>query len=150
MDVATGARIARLFGVRCCTILAAVGLLLGACNTSNTTSVEQGASLQLLEPGAFVDAYSEAGDDAQLIDCRTPGEVAEGALPGAVNIDYRSEGFGAQIRELDRSQPVFVYCQGGGRSAAAAEQLIELGFSEVVDMRGGYGAYQALDLRADE
>ncbi|MEQ8661676.1 MAG: rhodanese-like domain-containing protein [Gammaproteobacteria bacterium] len=36
-----------------------------------------------------------------------------------------------------------VYCQSGGRSAMAARALGELGWTNVVSLAGGYGAWSA-------
>ncbi len=100
------------------------------------------ASLQKLDPFAFQQALTQA-ESPYLIDCRTPGEVALGALPKARNIDFRSPNFQAEVEKLDRNRPVFVYCQAGGRSAQSAALLQSLGFTHVIDMAGGYSAYKA-------
>jgi len=95
--------------------------------------------VELLEPEVFVASY-EAEPEALLIDCRTPLEVSRGTLKGAINLDYRSPIFAAEVEKLDKNTPVYIYCQGGGRSAAAAEKLEMLGFEEIHDMKGGYGS----------
>jgi len=79
--------------------------------------------------------------NAQLIDVRTPAEVSNGTLEGAVNMDFRSPDFNAQISSLDKSKPVFIFCQSGGRSGKGYKKMKDLGFSEVYDMEGGYGAW---------
>ncbi len=56
-----------------------------------------------------------ATPDAVLLDVRTPGEVEEGAIPGAVNIDYNAPDFSEKISALDKTKPYYVYCMGGGR-----------------------------------
>lgn len=76
--------------------------------------------------------------DAQLLDVRTPDEYGEGHLAKAANVDYKSPDFKQKIATLDKSKPVYVYCLSGGRSAAAASALNEIGFKEVYDMKGGY------------
>ena len=53
----------------------------------------------------------------QLVDVRTPDEYKEGHLPNALNIDFLDENFEANIQQLDKTRPVIVYCQRGGRSA---------------------------------
>jgi rhodanese-related sulfurtransferase len=95
--------------------------------------------IELLEPEVFVSSF-EAEPEALLIDCRTPREVSRGALKGAINLDYRSPIFDAEAEKLDKDLPVYIYCQGGGRSSAAAEKLKMMGFEEIHDMRGGYGS----------
>lgn len=47
------------------------------------------------------------------------------------------------IAELaDKTKPVLVYCQTGGRSALAALTLKTLGYQTVLSMAGGYNAWQ--------
>jgi rhodanese-related sulfurtransferase len=53
--------------------------------------------------------------------CETPGEYAEGHLINAKNVDWNGNDFDAQIKTIDKSNTVFVYCQVGGRSESAAE-----------------------------
>jgi len=49
----------------------------------------------------------------------------------------RNPAFGDSLARFDKKRPVFVYCLSGGRSAQAAEQMREQGFS-VYEMQGGY------------
>ncbi len=80
--------------------------------------------------GAKARELVEAG--AQLVDVRTPGEFAGGAIPGAKNIPV--DQIGARTAELDSAKAVVVYCRSGGRSASAAGVLKASGFGEVYDL----------------
>lgn len=95
----------------------------------------------LLNPADF-EQKVKATPEAQLIDVRTPGEVAAGKLPACTNINYSSDNFKDQLASLDKSKPVFVYCAVGGRSGRAANMLSQMGFSEVYDLDGGIKAWQ--------
>jgi rhodanese-related sulfurtransferase len=77
--------------------------------------------------------------DVQVVDVRNPGEVAEGALPGAVPMPLAHLLDG--MDRLDRARPVVVYCAGGYRSSIAASTLRANGFETVADLIGGYGAW---------
>lgn len=77
----------------------------------------------------------------QLIDVRTPGEVSKGTLENAINIDFRSADFDENINSLDKSKPVFIFCQSGGRSGKGYKKMKDMGFTEVYDMKGGYGEW---------
>jgi hydroxyacylglutathione hydrolase len=84
---------------------------------------------------------AEVGDRLQLIDVRTPSEVAVAPLDGARNIpltDVR-----ATLDDLDRDAPVVAVCAGGARSAVAAGLLAAAGFADVSDVLGGYTALSA-------
>ncbi len=73
--------------------------------------------------------------DAQLIDVREPNEVADGTLPGAINIPLGQ--LPDRMAELDQSRRVVLLCRSGGRSTKAAEFLTASGFTDVVNLQGG-------------
>lgn len=79
--------------------------------------------------------------DEQLIDVRTPGEYAAGAIGNATNIDFMNSDFAQQIEKLDKTKPVMIYCQSGGRSGKALKQLNEMGFKTVYELKTGYGGW---------
>lgn len=80
----------------------------------------------------------DATPDAVLLDVRTPGEVQEGAIPGAVNIDYNAPDFSEKISALDKTKPYYVYCMGGGRGSKALDKMKEQGFTNVHNLEGGF------------
>jgi rhodanese-related sulfurtransferase len=77
----------------------------------------------------------------QLIDVRTPEEYNNGYIKNAKNINYNSAEFKKEVEKLDKTKAVYVYCQAGGRSASAAKVLIQMGFTKVFDLKGGYGKW---------
>lgn len=79
---------------------------------------------------------------AVLVDVRTPEEFAEGHLPGALNIDIKSEGFTDKISRIRKSKNVLLYCRSGRRSARAATIMDSLGYSKVYNLEGGYIAWE--------
>lgn len=78
-----------------------------------------------------------------VLDVRTPEEFAKGHIPGAKLIDFKAADFTAQIEKLDKSKRYLVHCAAGGRSAKAAEQMVKLGFPNVVNLDGGMKAWEA-------
>jgi rhodanese-related sulfurtransferase len=79
------------------------------------------------------------GKDAQLIDVRTAEEYEIGKIDDAINFDVnQSNSFLQQIKALDKSKPVYVYCKVGGRSNRAAKILNKEGFTQIFDYSGGY------------
>lgn len=72
-----------------------------------------------------------------LLDIRTPAEVEAGHLPGAVEIDFRSEGFQDSIDALDREATYLIYCRTANRSGQAFDLMTQMGFTKVYDMEGG-------------
>jgi len=73
-----------------------------------------------------------------ILDVRTPEEVAEGVIPGAIHINIYDDDFKERIAQLDASKPIYAYCKMGGRSAKAAKQLVAAGFQQVYNLKGGY------------
>ncbi len=83
----------------------------------------------------------EAKKITTIIDVRTPGEVKQGKIEGSVNININDADFKEKIEALPKDQSYLVYCKSGGRSARAAKIMTEMGFEEVYNMKGGYGAW---------
>ena len=81
----------------------------------------------------------ESLETFQLVDVRTPGEYGRGTIENAINIDYTSSDFETKINELEKTTPVLIFCQAGGRSAKALQVFKNNGFTEVYELEGGYG-----------
>jgi glyoxylase-like metal-dependent hydrolase (beta-lactamase superfamily II)/rhodanese-related sulfurtransferase len=76
----------------------------------------------------------------QLVDVRGPGEVADGVIPGAIEIPLPT--LTESLSSLDQAAPVVTYCASGSRSMVAASLLRASGFDDVSDVLGGYGAWE--------
>ena len=74
--------------------------------------------------------------EIQLVDVRVPEAFNEGHIPGAKNLDFTSEHFDEMMKQLDKKNPVAVYCRGGRQSMEAAQKLQDAGF-EVIHLDGG-------------
>lgn len=92
-------------------------------------------------PDTFEQKMTEP--EVQILDVRTEGEFAEGHIQDAQNIDVLQDDFKEKVATLDKNKPVMVYCKMGGRSAKAAGMLKEMGFTQIVDLEGGYTAWKA-------
>ena len=101
------------------------------------SSCQQKEAITLLGREQFEKAIMAS--NVQLVDVRTPEEYAAGYIKDAVNIDYYDEEhFKETFENFDKSQPLYLYCQSGGRSQKAAAILVDLGFEEIYDLEGGY------------
>jgi hydroxyacylglutathione hydrolase len=85
-----------------------------------------------------------ARGEAAVVDVRGRAEWEAGHLPGVPNIPvgYLAE----RLAELPTDRPLVVHCQGGARSAIAASVLQARGFTNVVNLVGGYAAWQQAGL----
>ena len=81
---------------------------------------------------------------ATVIDVRMPVEWATGHLAGARNIPLGQ--LAQHIAELPHHTTIVVHCQSGARSAIAASLLEAHGMSHVVNLTGGFNAWQQAGL----
>jgi rhodanese-related sulfurtransferase len=89
--------------------------------------------------------FEKAIEDStvQLLDVRTMAEYNRGHIKNALQANWNNQTeFANRATHLNKEKPVYVYCQAGGRSAAAAQWLRQQGFSNVVDLQGGLIAWQ--------
>ena len=78
----------------------------------------------------------EADSDYILLDVRRIDEFEAGHIPGAINIPNESIGT-EEIAELpDKNQTIYVYCRSGNRSKQAANKLVQLGYTNVIEFGG--------------
>jgi rhodanese-related sulfurtransferase len=127
-------------------LLAIIGI---SCQNSSKTTEEtsknnkeqgQPATATLLSAPNFI-AKLKGNPEAQLIDVRTPEEVAQGALDNAVNINIYDADFKDKLNKLDKNKALFVYCRSGGRSGQCVQMCKAMGFKEIYDMQGGWLSY---------
>jgi len=78
----------------------------------------------------------------QILDIRTSLEFRLGHLDGATSCSVLDWNFTRKIRKLDKSLPVFIYCETAHRSPIAALRLKRAGFLEIYDLAGGYRNYR--------
>lgn len=96
------------------------------------------AAVRLLDPAEFAAAI--AGDRV-TINVHVPDE---GSLPGT-DLAVPFDRITAEAGQLppDRSTPLAIYCMTGHMSAIAGPELTALGYTDVVELRGGMEAWQA-------
>ncbi|AKQ69906.1 Rhodanese-related sulfurtransferase [Myxococcus hansupus] len=91
-------------------------------------------------------------DDLALVDVREPAEL-DGLLGHIAGVQRAPLSTVPEVvRDWPRQAPVVLVCRSGARSARAAVQLVGLGFTRVMNMRGGMLAWNTAQLpvvRAD-
>lgn len=95
-------------------------------------SVRLGKFLVLLDEEEFRENYRKA----QLIDVREPGEFDKGHILGARNIPMTQ--LKQRLIEVRPDKPVYLYCQGSGRSSRAAQMLHKQGYEKLYQLKGGF------------
>jgi len=81
-------------------------------------------------------------EGAQLLDVREPDEYEQGAIPGSIHIPRGQLESQIESRITDHDRRVVVMCAGGVRSAFATKTLLELGYTDVVSMDGGFNKWK--------
>lgn len=87
---------------------------------------------------------TELPDGFHLIDVRSPAEWNAGHIPNAQlkPLDRLTTLLG----DLDRTAPVAVLCRSGYRSSIAASLLLRSGFTQVMNVVGGFDAWRLCNL----
>jgi rhodanese-related sulfurtransferase/rubrerythrin len=78
-------------------------------------------------------------DEVTILDVRQPGEYAQGHIPGARLIPLPQ--LSDRMNEIPKDSTTLVYCAVGGRSRLAAQMLSGKGFSEILNLTGGFKAW---------
>jgi len=118
--------------------LAFSATFIGACQSQETTANGQ---FRDVDVATFEAALNESSDYI-LLDVRTPAEVAEGIIEGAMVINFFDADFAERVAELEKDKPVYVYCRSGARSGQALKVLQQAGFVDVTNLSGGTLAWQ--------
>ena len=71
-----------------------------------------------------------------ILDVRTQEEYDAAHIPGAICIPNESIGEEAPAQLPDKGQMILVYCRSGNRSKQAAEKLVKLGYTNVLEFGG--------------
>ncbi len=80
-----------------------------------------------------------ANSDLQIVDVRRPAEYVGGHVPRAVNAPLAT--LQKSPLPLEKDKRTAVICAGGYRSSAAASLLQQQGFSNLLNVSGGTGAW---------
>jgi rhodanese-related sulfurtransferase len=80
--------------------------------------------------------FREGYRKAQLIDVREPQEFKNGHILGSRNIPVTQ--MKQRLIEVRKDKPVYLYCQGGARSARAAQLLHKKGYKDIYQLKGGF------------
>jgi rhodanese-related sulfurtransferase len=71
-----------------------------------------------------------------ILDTRTEEEYETGHIPGAIVISHEQIKEKAEQVLTDKDQLILVYCRSGRRSKLAAQDLVDLGYTNVKEFGG--------------
>jgi rhodanese-related sulfurtransferase len=118
--------------------------------------LKRGFNAMLAEANAVIEtvsvpdlAYHLEDGDTLLVDVRDEAErERDGAIPDSVHVSRGLLEFKADPESplydpaLRPDRRVILYCGSGGRSALAAKTLLDMGYSDVASLAGGYAAWR--------
>ncbi len=124
-------------------LLAVLALLVTACGAGPATSESEGFPKN-------ADGYADISvqqlaemledKDLTLVNVHIP---YEGEIP-QTDLFIAYDEIAAHLDQLpDKDAPIVLYCRSGGMSTSAARELAELGYSNVMEVDGGFAAWQA-------
>lgn len=97
-------------------------------------------SIQVLSIAKF--EKLSAKRKANILDVRTPEEVAEGHLVGAKTVNFLGANFTTEVQELNKNKTYLLYCRSGTRTRKAADAMQKMGFKHVYMLDGGITAWK--------
>ena len=135
--------------ILCTAVILILAVLFSACGTDKITQEESGAisadtnetmneSMNTYRQITMEEAVTMMAQESGyiILDVRRADEFAAGHIPNAINVANEDIGT-AEITALpDKDQLILVYCRSGRRSKEAAEKLVKLGYSNIVEFGG--------------
>jgi rhodanese-related sulfurtransferase len=85
-------------------------------------------------------------EDALVVDVREPGEYGAGHALGAKNLPLARIESGAGDVAKKKDATLILYCDSGDRSGKAAAALRKQGYTKVLNLSGGFGAWKQAGL----
>jgi len=74
-------------------------------------------------------------EDIILLDIRSNMEVAQGVLPKAEHLPMHL--IPLKIQDLPKDKQIVLYCRSGARSYHACSYMMQQGYENVINLRGG-------------
>lgn len=119
-----------------------VALAVSSCSPDKTSQqTTESAASQATVINLNAKEFAEKSPSGTVIDVRTPGEVAQGKINGAVVIDFYQPDFMDQVSKISKDQEIYIYCAVGARSEEAARMLVQQGYTKVYHLQGGIQAW---------
>lgn len=115
--------------------LTLVCILSGCGNADPEQNAEQKSSYQQI---SMEEGIGLINSDSEyiLLDVRRIDEFEKGHIPGAINIPNESIGTEEIAQLPDKNQTIYVYCRSGNRSKQASQKLVDLGYTNVIEIGG--------------
>ena len=94
------------------------------------------------------DEINIPNDTINILDVRKKTEFDQGKVTNSLNFPLND--FDKIMDRLDKSKPYYIYCAGGYRSMIACSLMKKNGFSNVIDIYGGYNEIKKINSNITE
>ena len=113
-------------------VLAAITLIFSGCAQPNGYKeiTREEAAMIMQEQSGFI-----------ILDVRTAQEFNGGHIPDAINVPNESITDKQPEQLPDKNQMILVYCRSGRRSKQAAQKLVDMGYTNILEF-GGINTWQ--------
>jgi rhodanese-related sulfurtransferase len=95
----------------------------------NQVSVEEAANMMAL-------------NKVKVIDVRSEIQFTDKHIKDAINIEVEDDDLNSYLDQLDKNEPLLIYCNKGGQSERCAQILQDKGFTLIYDMQGGISKWE--------
>ncbi len=89
-----------------------------------------------------VESWIKKGDEFHLIDVREKDEWDAGHLPQAEHLSKGIIERDIEKQIPDKDAKIVLYCGGGFRSSLAGDNLMKMGYRNVISMDGGFKGWK--------
>ncbi|MBS7397680.1 MAG: rhodanese-like domain-containing protein [Ruminiclostridium sp.] len=114
-------------------LLLVLVIMLAGCGKSDADTPNNAYEKITMSEGL---ARMESDENYILLDVRRADEFEAGHIPGAVNLPNEEIGT-EEIPSLpDKAQTIYIYCRSGNRSKQAADKLLALGYTNLIEFGG--------------
>ena len=117
-----------------CLILTA--LLLSACGQTTQPPEKEKEAVYMNITAKEAKEIMDTREGYIILDTRTQEEYDEGHIPGAILIPHDEIPEKAESSLTDIDRLILVYCRSGRRSKLAAEALLKLGYTNIMEFGG--------------
>ena len=125
-------------------ILLATGLLLTSC--ASFPNLGGAAGYEMISLGDLQGLMER--EDVTLVNVHIP---LEGNIPGTDQmIPFDEVENYLDLLPENKDEKIIIYCRSGSMGDTAAQNLIELGYTDVSNLEGGYNAWKAFGLPFEE
>ena len=124
-------------------VLAAITLIFAGCAQPNgykeITQEEAAKIMEITQEEAAKIMQEQSG--FIILDVRTAQEFNGGHIPNAINVTNESITDKQPEQLPDKNQMILVYCRSGRRSKQAAQKLVDMGYTNILEF-GGINTWQ--------